>query len=242
MTETQVLTAIDFLESLKALMGDTPVMHHPFLTRFEAEHLSNAQLSRFAVQWYKTARKHKEAFPALVYNVKDDDVRFDLIDILNEEYGSGDREKIHARLLQRFLRALGISEEDVRNTPTLPAVESFGDEVLRIWRDGDHVYAFGLHFALEYLASSLHSHFAEGLSKYATIAESDKEYFNFHKVAEKQHSDFSEGGMLFYATDEEKRLLLRRGVEKGMELLGRLWDEFYDHVFADREVTEFVAA
>jgi pyrroloquinoline quinone (PQQ) biosynthesis protein C len=217
---------------MKLRMSGNPVMHHPFLTLFESEYLSEVQLRRFAVQWYKTARKHKEAFPALVYNVKDDDVRFDLIEILNEEYGSGDRERIHARLLQRFLRALALSEADVLGTPSLPAVDSFGEEVLRIWRDGDHIYAFGLHFSLEYLASSLHSHFAEGLTKYATLTEYDKEYFNFHKVAEKHHSDFSERGMLFYATTDGNRLLLQSGVDKGVELLGRLWGEFHNHVFA----------
>jgi pyrroloquinoline quinone (PQQ) biosynthesis protein C len=242
MDDARANEAYNFVESMKLRMSGSPVMHHPFLTLFESECLSDVQLRRFAVQWYKTARKHKEAFPALVYNVKDDDVRFDLIEILNEEYGSGDRERIHARLLQRFLRALGVSEENVLSTPSLPAVDSFGEEVLRIWRDGDHVYAFGLHFALEYLASALHTHFAEGLSKYATLTEFDKEYFNFHRVAEKQHSDFSENGMLFYATTDGNRLLLQNGVDKGVELLGRLWGEFQRHVFAPDEENEFAAA
>jgi pyrroloquinoline quinone (PQQ) biosynthesis protein C len=239
----QVPEATEFLESLKAKMSASPVMHHPFLIGFESERLDGAQLRKFAVQWYKTARKHKEAFPALIYNVKADDVRFDLIDILNEEYGSGDREKIHARLLQRFLGALGVSDEDVRDTPTLPAVDFFGEEVLRIWRDDNEVYAFGLHFALEYLASSLHVHFADGLSKYASLTEFDTEYFNFHKVAEKQHSDFSEGGILFYGITEENRLLLRRGIETGIELLGRLWDDFQDYVFSpNSEMQEMAPA
>lgn len=243
MHEGRATQPLDFVESMKLRMSDSRVMHHPFLTLFESQFLNEVQLRRFAVQWYKTARKHKEAFPALVYNVKDDDVRFDLIEILNEEYGSGDRKKIHARLLQQFLRSLGISEEDVESRPTLPAVQWFGEEVLRIWRDCDDIYAFGLHFALEYLASSLHTHFANGLSKYATLTESDKEYFNFHKIAEKQHSDFSERGMLFYAKTHESRLVLQSGVDKGLELLGGLWDEFQNHVFApDHQENQFAAA
>lgn len=199
---------------------------HEFLTAFESRYLTKVQLKRFAIQWYKTAKRHKEAFPALIYNTKNDDVRFDLIDILNEEYGSGDREKIHSRLLFRFLVALELSEEDVMNTKTLSATQRFGDEVLQIWRDGNPVYAFGLHFALEFLAASLHTHFAKGLSKYPFLTDYDREYFNYHKTAEKQHADFSEQGMNLYAVNEESKALLEAGVVKGIELLGSVWDEF----------------
>ncbi len=222
-----------FLKQMKLKMSNHSAMNHEFLIRFEKEVLSIKSLRKFGVQWYKTAKKHKEAFPAIIYNVKDDDIRFDLIEILNEEYGTGDRTKIHARLLQKFLRALNVSDEDVENTETLPEVKVFGNEVLNIWKDGNEVYAFGLHFALEYLASSLHCHFSNGLEKYDFLSKSDREYFNFHKVAEVQHADFSENGMLIYGKTEENRKLLRKGVEKGVELMQMLWDSFYQHIFVE---------
>src|SRR5579885_73805 len=204
-------SASEFLMECKGRMETSPVMHHEFLQRFESEYLTKAQLRKFAAQWYKTARGHKEAFPAIIYNIRNDDIRFDLIEILNEEYGNGDREQIHSRLLKRFLTALEISDEEVEREETLPAVKNFGDEVLRIWRDGDPVYAFGLHFALEFLASALHVHFAGGLQKYPFLTEYDKQYFNYHKVAEQQHADFSENGMLIYASDVESQSLLAEG-------------------------------
>jgi pyrroloquinoline quinone (PQQ) biosynthesis protein C len=212
-------------------MSASAVMHHKFLGDFETKVLTESQLKRFAIQWYKTARNHKEAFPALVYNTPNDDIRFDLIDILNEEYGNGNREQIHTRLLKRFLTALEISDQDIDEEETLPAVRRFGDEVLRIWKDGHPVYAFGLHFSLEFLAASLHSHFADGLQKYPFLTDYQREYFNYHKTAEQQHADFSENGMLTYASDPEAQALLLEGIDKGIELLGDLWDGFQAHIF-----------
>jgi pyrroloquinoline quinone (PQQ) biosynthesis protein C len=221
-----------FVASQKTRMRESGVMDHPFLLRFASTRLDRDQLRRFAIQWYKTARAHKLAFPALVLNTRDDDIRFDLIEILNEEYGSGDREKIHARLLMHFLRALGAEEEDVEASPTLGAVDSFSKRVLAIWRDADPIRAFGLHFALEYLASALHAHFARGLRKYEFLSQQDRRYFDYHEEAEPHHADFSELGMHTYADTPSNRCLLELGVEEGIQLLGQLWDEFDAHVFA----------
>src|SRR5437773_644497 len=102
-----------FLKTTKGRMLSDAIMHHRFLTEFERQELGRDELKKFAIQWYKTARAHKQAFPTLIYNTRDDEIRFDLIDILNEEYGDGNRELIHARLLMRFLNALGLSERDV---------------------------------------------------------------------------------------------------------------------------------
>lgn len=225
----------EFLNLMKTKMHDHPVMHHRFLTEFEARYLSPDQMRRFAIQWYKTARAHKIAFPSLIYNIPDDDVRFELVIILLDEYGNGDRDKIHAKLLRNFLTRLGISDEEIENTPTLPAADQFSKEILGIWKDGNPVYAFGLHFALEYLAAGLHTHFSDGLAKYDFLSDSDREYFDYHKIAEQNHSDYSEYGIVYYSADPANHSLLEAGVDKGIELLGYLWDEFYAYVFVDDE-------
>src|SRR5437870_221653 len=90
--------ASECLAAAKTRMDRSSTINHRFLARFRDETLSRDQLRTFAVLWYKTAREHKLAFPALIWNLPDDDVRFDLIDILREEYGNGDRDMIHARL------------------------------------------------------------------------------------------------------------------------------------------------
>jgi pyrroloquinoline quinone (PQQ) biosynthesis protein C len=197
MLATQVLSNSSFLLSMKHKMQSNPSICHQFLQEFKSQYLTKEQLDKFAIQWYKTAKAHKEAFPSLVYNTFDDEIRFELIDILNEEYGNGNREQMHVKLLKRFLYALDITDDQVEMTQTLPAIEQFSKEILAIWKDGNSIYAFGLHFALEFLAATFHVYFANGLAKYSFLSDYDREYFNYHKVAEQRHSDFSENGFLF---------------------------------------------
>ena len=225
----------EFITHAKSRMDSSGVVHHSFLERFEFQRLSRDQLRRFAIQWYKTARAHKRAFPVLVYNTVDDDVRFELIDILNEEYGSGNRDMIHGRLLLRFLAALGISEEDVDDAAALPCVSVFSQEVLATWRDAEPVRAFGLHFALEYLAASLHAHFSRGLKKYPFLSADQRLYFDYHEVAEQRHADFSELGMETYARDSSNRALLDVGIDQGIRLMTSLWTGFEEHVLTEPE-------
>ena len=219
-----------FLAEVKAGMDRTTTMHHAFLSRFRDERLSTEELKTFGVLWYKVARMHKKAFPAVILNVTDDDVRFDLIEILREEYGNGDKRRIHARLLLRFLSALGLDEGDVDRATTPREVGRFGEEVLTIWKDGPEGRAFGLHFGLEYLASALHGYFADGLAKYEFLSRETREYFEYHRVAEVEHADHSEAGFRFYAAGAARRELLC-GVEDAVELLEGLWSAFDRYVF-----------
>jgi len=226
MNATLTDTREEFLASTKKTMEASRAMRHPFLQQFRDAQLPLEALRTFGILWYKTARYHKQAFPALIWNIPDDNVRFDLIDILREEYGNGDRTMIHASMLQRFLTALGVSEADVEATPTPAGIQAFGARVLEIWRGAPPAYAFGLHFALEYLAASLHTYFADGLEKYPFLSIGDRQYFEFHRAAEPMHADLSEAGFLHYAISEENRAALTTSVEEGITLLNHLWDTF----------------
>lgn len=206
-------------------------MHHPFLLRFEQGTLGRQGLARFIIQWCKTAKAHREAFPALIANIKNDDIRFELIEILYEEYGNGDRASIHARLLERLLRALGLTGSDVENTPTLPAITRFGSRILDIWGNGEHPIAFGLHFGLEYLASSQQQYCARGMAKYNFLSAHEREYFDLHAKAEIRHVAYSEAGFLHYAQVPINREKLIIGVRAAESLLGALWEEFDKFLF-----------
>lgn len=235
MQTTDLKKPNEFLKFINSRMEKSGVTTHLFFQKFKQEHLTNEQLRKFALQWYLTARDHKLAFPAIVYNTPDDNIRFELIDILYDEYGNGNKEKIHAKLLLKFLRRLGITDKEIENTVKLPAVKKFGKEVLEIWRDANPIYAFGLHYSLEYIAQFLHATFAEGLNKYPEYSEDDLEYFNYHKIAEQEHTDYSEVGLLTYAETEGNKNLLIQGVDKGIQLLIELWNDFDQHIFNAKE-------
>jgi pyrroloquinoline quinone (PQQ) biosynthesis protein C len=205
------------------------VAAHPFLDRFRSGP-DRTQMSRFAVQWHITAKLHKDAFPAVILNTPDEETRFDLIEILREEYGSGDREKIHTKSLRRFLISLGVDPHQIADGGAIPEVKHFGDTVLSVWRDASPARAFGLHFALETIASLVHDAFAEGIM--ASQIPLDNEYFEMHRTAEQGHADVSIGGFLRYALTLEDRTQLLRGVEDARELLRSLLDGLMAYVFS----------
>lgn len=219
------------LEDCKGEMDRGGTMHHPFLLRFEKGMLVREQIAIFMIQWYKTAQAHREAFPGLIANIKDDDVRFELINILYEEYGSGDRSRIHVRILDRLLRALDLTLADVARTETLPATAHFSDVVSELWSNGEPPVAFGLHFGLEYLASAQQQHCARGIAKYEFLSSRDREYFDLHAEAEVRHVACSEAGFLRYAEDVRNHEKLLHGVRTAGRLLGKLWDEFDELLF-----------
>ena len=204
-------------------------MHHPFLKKFEKGILNRENLVKFMIQWYKLAQSHREAFPSLIANIKNDEVRFDLVNILYEEYGSGDKSQIHVKILDRLLIALDLTIADVNNSKTLPATKHFNEMVSDLWLNGEDCLAFGLHFGLEYLASAQQQYCARGMAKYAFISSFDREYFDLHAEAEVRHVACSEAGFLYYAEDFRNHNELICGIKTAEQLLSKLWDEF-DHL------------
>jgi len=221
------------LEDCKGRIDQNGIMHHPFLLRVEAGMLKPEQIPLFITHWYKTAQAHREAFPGIIANIKDDEIRFELINILHEEYGSGDQSRIHVRILDRLLSASNLTLADVDSTKTLPATVEFNEVVSDLWSNGEHPVAYGLHFGLEYLASAQQQYFSRGMAKYGFLSLYDREYFDLHAEAEVRHVACSEPGFLLYAQDMKNHKKLLHGIQTAEHLLGKLWDEFDKLFFSE---------
>jgi pyrroloquinoline quinone (PQQ) biosynthesis protein C len=223
----------ELLAQCKGRMQAGPVMHHPFLLEFEKGDLDRLRLSAFLIQWFKMSTAHRHAFPALIANIKDDDIRFDLIDILNEEYGSGDRSRIHIRLLEKLLRAADVDLGEACSVAARRSVGIFETELLRLWSSEPAPLAFGVHFALEYLASAQQHYCALGMRRYSFLTDVDREYFDLHAEAEIRHVAASERGFLQYARDTNDGMAVVEGVEIAERLLGAVWDDFYSLLYVE---------
>ena len=198
---------------------------HPFFAKFK-ERKDPEQLRRFAPQWHIAATNHKIAFPYLIATTRDDQTRQELIEVLRDEYGNGNPDKIHAKLLHRFLDELGASS----NVPILPEVKQFSDTTLALWTGSDPAIAFGYHYALEYIAMDVHRAFATGLEGYGLSPEA-LEYFRYHSAAEEEHEQVARAGFLRYAEDPTAQPRLLEGVRLGVQVLEQMWDGFNRHVF-----------
>lgn len=221
------------VEQAQELLNPTKVCAHPFLQKMRSESLSDDQIRRFGIQWYKAATAHKKAFPGLIYNTTNDVVRFDLIHILRDEYGNGDVKSIHAFMLLRFLKSLKISDLEIAAESTIPEIQKFSSMVDNVWLKDHPVRAFGVHYALEVLAAEMHLAFGRGLRTASNSSTFDMEYFDYHGVAEVEHADVSDRGLRIYCETIENHDLIEQGLKQGVELIVLLWEGLDRHVFGN---------
>ena len=210
-------------EALDRGMSASRAFSHPLLAAMRSDESSPDGVRGFAVQWYKAATAHKKAFPGLVYNIKDDEVRLGLIDILHEEYGFGELANVHARLLGRFLVALGIDTCDADRADAAKGVAYFSTEVDKAWVSAHPDFAYGVHYALEFLAANMHKAFYANVSRLG-LADDAVIYFKLHSTVEVEHAAKARRGLELLGTDDETRKRLADGVERGTQLVESLLD------------------
>jgi pyrroloquinoline quinone (PQQ) biosynthesis protein C len=204
-------------------MQASRAFRHPFLDQMRGESIDQNAAQRFAIQWYKAATAHKKSFPGLIYNMDDDEIRLGLIEILDEEYGYGEIGQVHARLLGNFVTAIGLDLAQVERAERTAGVDRFAREVDDLWLRAEPRVAYGVHFALEYLAANMHKAFYAGVSKLA-LPEDSIHYFRLHSTVEEEHAAKAETGLLKLAVNEEAEAALMEGIRKGTELVEALLD------------------
>lgn len=220
---------------ITALLDDSKASpkKHDFFRQFRGTKTPD-QIKHFAVQWFFAARNHKRAFPFFVGITQDDFVRCKLIEVLRDEYGKGDPTKIHGVLLKQLLiHGLKMSTAEIEQVKILPGVEFFSKKTFSVWQDlAEPIKAFGYHFALEYIAEDVHAAFAEGL-KGNNFSDVDLAYFNYHKVAEKEHASIAGEGLEKYAHNPENRTKLIEGAQEAIYALIPMWDDMESVMFQD---------
>lgn len=214
----------DIVAKCAAEIGGSRAHNHPFLRELRASGFDRDCARSFAAQWFKAALAHKQSFPGLVYSSTLDEIRLQLIEILREEYGFGEKDQIHSVVLERFLRALGLEAKEVILMPAEPEINAFAKGIDGAWAHGEPVSGFGVHFALEYLAARMHQFFYVAVSTIPGIEQDDIEYFKLHNAVEIQHCSTAMDGIRVLATDPANADRLLNGVRRGIQLVDLLLD------------------
>ena len=172
-------------ESIKS--SATEVGTHPF---FALHDLSEDERRSVFGQWYIAARKHKELFPWLVAITKIDPVRYELIQILHDEYGKGNPLFIHGNLLEQTVRFLGIHPTEI--TPA-KGNQVFAETTEQVWKnEKEPITSYGYHQYLEESSSILHKKLYALLHNVPDVY---KLYSSYHEFAETEHARISAKGL-----------------------------------------------
>src|ERR1700741_179040 len=121
------MSDMQLLEKIDAAIAEKNLLHHPFYQDWQAGRLSRESLQLYATQYYR----HVEAFPQhlrVLAGGADASLKPVVLENLAEEENP---ERSHPQLWRDFAAALGVGEEDITDTPSLPGTQN----VVHTFRD-----------------------------------------------------------------------------------------------------------
>jgi len=126
MSNTQLLRKLD------EAIAEKNLLKHPFYQDWQAGKLSRESLQLYAAQYYR----HVEAFPQHLRTLAaraDESLKAVVLENLTEEENPA---RPHPRLWRDFASALGVSEDVVTSSPSLPARSTWFRNFARFARTG----------------------------------------------------------------------------------------------------------
>ena len=225
----------EFLGKLKREVIGHPALVHPFLTRFGDGDTTPEGVRTFAVQYYRHVRVSRLYLAALISNCGHDEaLQLALAGILFDEYGALDPEETHPALYRRFLRALGMSEEEWEEPPTLPEIELYISAHQELTRDPDFRLGLGaLGPASEWPVPPIYARLSEGLKKSAGLSDEDLEIFISHVMMDVEHARIMMDAVTPYAGDEEGQRKVREGALRSLDARSVMLDGLYKAVYGE---------
>ncbi|MEW6638542.1 MAG: iron-containing redox enzyme family protein [Actinomycetota bacterium] len=229
------MDARGFLERLKREVIGHPALTHPFLERFGDGEVDAEGVRTFAIQYYRHVRVSRLYLAALISGCRDDEgLQLALAEVLFDEYGHLDPEETHPALYRRFLRALGISEEEWEEPPTLPEIEAYIATHYDLCRHPDVRLGLGaLGPASEWPVPPIYVRLTEGLKKAAGLDEAALEIFTSHVTMDVEHARIMMEAVAPYAGDEEGRRRVREGAMRSLDARSIMLDGLYKAVFKE---------
>lgn len=222
--------------SLNGLMEELvrhPVNTNPFFQRFKDERLTREQLQAYFRQYHYFCKQFVKVLEGLLYMTPIDEVemRVELIKTLHSELGSGSIERAHVRQLERFGKALGVGDSELRQTEPIPEVSRYLQTLRRLFMEQDYLTALGSELAVETTAAAEFRYFYPGLTKYQAFTAEELAFFELHVQEEQQHSDWLLTAVQKTATTPEAFARVAAGARETADAWYEFWKGMYREVF-----------
>jgi pyrroloquinoline-quinone synthase len=180
MSTTQLLDKID------AAIADKNLLKHPFYQDWQAGKLSRESLQLYASQYYR----HVEAFPKhlrVLASRSDESLKPVVLENLAEEENPGGP---HPQLWRDFASALGVSEDDITTSPSLPGTQHVVHTFRDICANRSLAEAVAALYAYEAQVPEIASTKIDGLHRFYGITScKGTAYFAVHEEADKAHRE-----------------------------------------------------
>ena len=225
----------EFLGRLKREVIGHAALTHPFLERFGEGDASEEGVRTFAIQYYRHVRVSRLYLAALISNCRDDEgLQLALAGILFDEYGHLNPEETHPALYRRFLKALGITEQEWEAPRTLPEIELYIETHYALCRHPDIRLGLGaLGPASEWPVPPIYVRLSEGLKKSAGLPDEALEIFTSHVTMDVIHARIMMVAVAPYAEDEEGQRRVWEGAMRSLDARSVMLDGLYKAVYKE---------
>lgn len=177
---------MDLLDRLDQMIDERHLLKHPFYTKWADGTLPREALQDYARQYYAFESSFPRYLSALHSRTESADVRQQLLDNLwDEEHG---REN-HAELWLRFAEGIGVSRDDVRNTPRNEKTQALVDLYSDLSREAPVAAGVGALYAYERQVPQVVTSKIEGLKEHYGITDGPAlTFFVVHGMLDVEHS------------------------------------------------------
>ncbi len=178
MSNSQLLDKID------AAIAEKNLLKHPFYQDWQAGKLSRESLQLYAAQYYR----HVEAFPQhlrVLAARADESLRPVVLENLAEEENPA---APHPKLWRDFAAALGVNEDDITTSPSIPGTQNVVHTFRDICANRSLPEAVAALYAYEAQVPEIATTKIAGLNRfYGITGEKGTAYFSVHEEADKAH-------------------------------------------------------
>ena len=205
----------ELLKKLDAAITEKNLLKHPFYQDWQAGKLTRESLRLYARQYYK----HVEAFPEhlrVLAARADESLKPVVLENLAEEENPA---RPHSKLWRDFAGALGVSEEEVTSSDSLPGTKHVVEKFREICAGRGVAEAVAALYAYESQVPEIATTKIDGLKKFYGITEpAGLAYFEVHEEADKEHRASWRGWLETNANGDEAEIL-----QSTNEALDALW-------------------
>ena len=231
------MTAERFLDALEVEVRGHQALHHPFLHRFAQGGLRPLQLWAFGLQHYQLVRVFTSYLEALHKSVPDPEVREWIYRVLEDEYAHPHSfDQSHSALYRKFLRALGLTEQDWDRAEALPETRDFITRHIELTSLRHYVVGLGaVGPGHEWAIPTMFTYLLEGLRKVG-VEEKPLGYFTLHITQDLEHGRLLRLALARFAETPANQERIAEGARASLDARARFWDGLQRAVFQDLAV------
>lgn len=178
------MSNVRLLDKIDAAIAQKNLLKHPFYQDWHAGKLSRKSLQLYAAQYYR----HVEAFPKhlrVLAARADESLKPVILENLAEEENPA---RPHPQLWRDFGAALGVSEEDIATSPSLPGTQDVVQTFRDICANRSVAEAVAALYAYEAQVPEIATTKIGGLHRFYGISDAKgTAYFSVHEEADKEH-------------------------------------------------------